>query len=117
MKNHAIVKHIAFCPFLFFMEWAKVKELANPTQSKLFFKISSLQKILKPNRTTHDRTATQQFDSGTDKLIQTLQLDTVDRTAGHNTGLLQWRVTNKFAGLCFLFTFVRGDSDERLIRH
>ena len=34
-----------------------------------------------------------------------------------NKGLLQWRVMNKFVDLCFLFTFVRGDSDEHLIRH
>lgn len=57
-----------------------------PTREKLFFKIPSLQNFLKRDRTTHDRTATQQFDSGTGKLIQTVQLDTGDRTAGHNTG-------------------------------
>jgi hypothetical protein len=44
---------------------------------------------------------------------------TTDRKEGYapNKGLLQWRVTNKFVGLCFLFTFVRWDSDEHLIRH
>lgn len=72
-----------------------------PAQEKLFFKIPSLQNFLKPDRTTHDRTATQQFDSGTGKLIQTLQLDTEDRTAGHNSTLPQVAV------MCFVGQFCR----------
>ena len=59
-----------------------------PAQEKLFFKIPSLQNILKRNRTTHDRTAGQQLCNKTISHLQTVcKLDTKVRTAGHNSTL------------------------------
>ena len=74
-------------------------------QKKLFFKIPSLQNFLKPVRTTQDRTATQQFDNGTGKLIQTLQLDTEDRTAGHNSTLPKVAVSYFVGQFCRYINF------------
>lgn len=66
MKTHPIVKHICFCLFLFFNGMAKSKELANPDQEKLFFKIPSPSKNFKtkPHNPRQDSgTATLQRDN------------------------------------------------------
>ena len=81
-----------------------------PSQEKLFFKIPSLQIFLKRNRTTHARTASQQFYSETDKLKWSTQLDTVNRTAGHNTGFASGGVMCKLGALCFVSSVVLADS-------
>lgn len=82
-----------------------------PAQEKLFFKIPSLQKILKRNRTTHDRTAGQQLCNETISHLQTVyKLDTKDRTAGHNSGFKKCGGTMIIEQLYFNQTFVMGDS-------
>jgi hypothetical protein len=89
-----------------------------PAPTKLFFKISFPSKIFKtqphsPRQTS--MTATLHRDSFS--LVDNLQLDTKDRTAGHNKGLAKVAVQWLIEQLCFVSSAVLVDSFVLRIRH
>jgi len=105
INSNAICKHILQTRTTKHTDQSLQKELANPAQEKLFFKISFLQKKFKtptvqPTTGQRHRSLT----SGQVNLYRHCNLTRRTEARTANNTLQQWRVTSKLKGFCFLLS-------------